>query len=510
MDARLLGLGRGAQKISSGSAERIATCPRAGHTFPATGARTEEGWRWVPGYYAPEQQAESPQYVPEPPASLDVGPTVPAPDEGELLQSGNWLLNGGDYYWRPGYWAPYRPGFVWNSPRYLWSPGGWIFCNGYWDYPFNRRGLLFAPLALSGGWGPGWSISPALRGRGLLDGLFWRPGRPFYYYGSYFGPNYARQGFRPWFNGPWRADPVVGHYRWQNRDNPGWLAGMQRSYQNIGPGQVAPRITSIANLGGNDIRLSRQSTQQLARQTANVQAFRQAAEQRSRVETRAKAVGKGSPPRVANVPVRPSGSAPVRSGPPRQDGPGRPGNQMKQGVNNGSGPRVANAPARPSAAAPSVRSGPPRQDAPSRPGNQVKQGSNNQSSAGVRKAEPVTRSSTASKPASPPRPQFAESQRPTPRPAAVPQQAQPRSNVARSTNDRAYSSRPATSQPTYQSRPSSTMGRSPVTSSYRPSTPSYRPSTSAYRASPSFSRPSGGSFGGRSAPSFGGRGGGRR
>lgn len=174
----------------------------AGRTYvPGYWSHTEQGWRWVPGYFAPEQQAENPQFVPTPPpASLDIGPSVPPPDDGSLYVPGNWAYRDGDYLWQPGYWTANRPGFVWISPQYRWTPGGWIYCNGYWDYPFNRRGLLFAPVAFGGGWGPGWSYRPWYVVNNLLNGLFWRAGQPFYHYGSYFGPNYARQGFRPWFN----------------------------------------------------------------------------------------------------------------------------------------------------------------------------------------------------------------------------------------------------------------------------------------------------------------------
>ena len=268
------------------------------------------GRTYVPGYWSRHRgrlavgpglltgaQAESPQYVPEPPASLDIDPASPPPDENSFYAPRNWV------YQRRRHLAA---GILGAVPARLrldqsWSPGG-CFCNGYWDYPFQRRGLLFAPIELGGGWGPGWGYRPVRGGR-LARRRFWRPGRPFYYY-DLFRAELCRQGFRPWFkaSGPGRrllslAEPIQS----------GWAGGHAAVVSEHCPRAEGPRplrITSIANLGGGPGSTGRAHSN--SGQTANVQAFRQRAEQRSRVETRAKAVGNGSPPRVANVSVRPS------------------------------------------------------------------------------------------------------------------------------------------------------------------------------------------------------------
>src|SRR5439155_1044921 len=130
---------------------------------------------------------------------------------------------------------PFRRGRVWINSSYQWTPGGYNFINGYWDYPLDDRGLLFAPVYFSDPlWlRPGWFYRPrfALGLGGLLDNLFWRSGYPGYFYGNYFGPGFARNGYRPWFGGNTWGNPLFNYYRWQNRGNPGWVAGMNRGFQ---------------------------------------------------------------------------------------------------------------------------------------------------------------------------------------------------------------------------------------------------------------------------------------
>lgn len=46
----------------------------------------------------------------------------------------------GRYVWRQGVWVAYR---------YYWTPAGYAYCEGYWDYPLARRGVLFAPVAFA-------------------------------------------------------------------------------------------------------------------------------------------------------------------------------------------------------------------------------------------------------------------------------------------------------------------------------------------------------------------------
>ena len=80
--------------------------------------------------------------------SLESGPTVPAPGASYVYVPGSWVWRG-RYVWRPGVWVAYRPDWVWVPARYSWTPAGYVYCEGYWDYPLARRGVLFAPVAFA-------------------------------------------------------------------------------------------------------------------------------------------------------------------------------------------------------------------------------------------------------------------------------------------------------------------------------------------------------------------------
>src|SRR5207302_1673977 len=81
-----------------------------------------------------------------PPPTVEAGPSVPAPDPSSTYVGGCWIYAGANYRWRPGHWIAYRPGWVWIPAHYIWTPVGCVFVDGYWDYPLDARGLLFAPV----------------------------------------------------------------------------------------------------------------------------------------------------------------------------------------------------------------------------------------------------------------------------------------------------------------------------------------------------------------------------
>jgi hypothetical protein len=202
--------------------------------MPGRWAEVDGGWQWVSGFWAPTGEEEVP-YQPAPPRSLDVGPAVPAPDDDSIYVPGSWVFRTSRYLWRPGFWQAARPGWLWNPAHYCWTPGGYVFVDGYWDYPLEDRGLLFAPVCFNQPlWqSSGWRYRPrfCLGVDGLLNSLFCRPSCGHYYFGDYYDPGYARLGFRPWFQyGPRTYDPLFGYYRWAHRDNPGWFRGLRDVY----------------------------------------------------------------------------------------------------------------------------------------------------------------------------------------------------------------------------------------------------------------------------------------
>src|SRR5688572_26996233 len=86
--------------------------PPPGHVWvPGSWREVRGGWQWVSGFWHTVAQAQDPTqpaqpeivYLPEPPATLEVGPTVPAPTNTHFYVPGSWVWRG-KYLWRPGVW----------------------------------------------------------------------------------------------------------------------------------------------------------------------------------------------------------------------------------------------------------------------------------------------------------------------------------------------------------------------------------------------------------------------
>jgi hypothetical protein len=217
----------------------------AGHWTEADG-----GWQWVSGYWAAEGLSEV-EYLPSPPVSIDIGPSAEAPDAESIYAPGIWVYQERRYLWRPGFWQRARPDWYYNPAHYVWTPVGCIFLDGYWDYPLERRGLLFAPARFSPlvrDW-DGWRYQPryVVANEGLYGSLFARPEFGRYYFGDYYAPEYKAQGFVPWFDhrvGK-TPDPLFAYARWeQKKKNPKWEAGLRELHQERVAGTAArPPIT---------------------------------------------------------------------------------------------------------------------------------------------------------------------------------------------------------------------------------------------------------------------------
>src|SRR5229473_1522007 len=90
---------------------------------PGHWAKADDGWRWVAGFWARDTQEEV-NYLHEPPASLENGPSVLAPDDECVYVPGLWVYHSAQYRWRPGYWLNCRPGWTWCASHYQWTPRG--------------------------------------------------------------------------------------------------------------------------------------------------------------------------------------------------------------------------------------------------------------------------------------------------------------------------------------------------------------------------------------------------
>jgi hypothetical protein len=199
--------------------------------------KVADGWQWTQGFWGDAKQVAKPQYLPQPPNSLDEGPSQPSPNENYFYIPGAWVFRDGQYVWRPGFWYPAQENWVYVPPYYSYTPAGSVYVDGYWDYPLADRGTLYAPVTFSQPYwnDPGWYYQPSYAlGFGIggpWNCLFVGSGFGHYYCGNYFSPFWGGVGFRPWY--AWGArnfDPLFAYNHWHNRYNPGWYNGLHNNY----------------------------------------------------------------------------------------------------------------------------------------------------------------------------------------------------------------------------------------------------------------------------------------
>jgi hypothetical protein len=198
--------------------------------------QVDDGWQWVAGYWNIQAQ-ETVNYLPPPPDPIGES-VAPAPDTDSTFVPGTWVFHETRYLWRPGFWIRNRPGWIWTPAYYRWTPAGFVFVDGYWDYPFADRGLLFAPVFINRVYWtrPSWFYRPyfVVRDTFLLGSLFVRLDYSRYYFGDYYDVGYSRAGFIPWVDfryGRTVPDPLFSYYRWHYAStNPRWDAEMRQLY----------------------------------------------------------------------------------------------------------------------------------------------------------------------------------------------------------------------------------------------------------------------------------------
>ena len=206
----------------------------------------DDGWRWIAGFWAGANQPNVP-YTPEPPAPLDNGPSMPAPSDDAVYVPGSWIYRDTRFVWRPGYYSALQVGRVWVPAHYAWTPNGYLFIDGYWDYPLEDRGLAFAPVYFSRPfWNDrSWRYRPnyILNSDAFFDSAFIGPAG--FYFGNYYDPLYARAGYRPWYAGSGRYDPLFAYHGARNqRGSANWVAGATQVFGNRASGKGArPPIT---------------------------------------------------------------------------------------------------------------------------------------------------------------------------------------------------------------------------------------------------------------------------
>ena len=199
--------------------------------------KTTQGYQWTSGYWA-DATARNTTYLPPPPATVEVGPNIAAPSIDYGWMPGCWIWYQGRYAWRPGYWMQGRVDWDWTPAYYVWTPRGYIFVEGFWDYPVERRGVLFAPVYFDAGvysrrgyyYSPMIMIDLAV----FTDHLFLRPHYQHYYFGDYYAASYYQGGFYASFSfqsSRYGYDPIFSHQSWEHRQDREWEHGVETSYQ---------------------------------------------------------------------------------------------------------------------------------------------------------------------------------------------------------------------------------------------------------------------------------------
>lgn len=207
--------------------------------IPGYWGQTQQGSQWVSGYWADAAATEI-DYLPEPPASVETGPNVEAPSAESTWLPGCWIWQQNRYAWRHGTWTAGNQNWDWVPDHYVWTPSGYIFVDGYHDYSVPRRGVVFAPVFFSRGLRTqaGYAYSPmaAINPGVFARHLFLRSGYGHYYFGDYYGSNYADAGYLPGFSYQSSRrgyDPIYAHQRWQHRHDRDWEQRVRSSFRNF-------------------------------------------------------------------------------------------------------------------------------------------------------------------------------------------------------------------------------------------------------------------------------------
>ena len=287
--------------------------------------RCGSGFQWTPGYWADAVAIEV-EYLPEPPEAVESGPAGHPPSADHVWIPGLWVWRDSRYAWRPGYWVAAQADWDWVPCHYVWAPRGFVFVDGYWDYPAERRGVLFAPVYLDAAVRVrvGFSYSPSvvIAAVALADHLFVRPEHGGYYFGDYYDARYAAAGFY-WacsYGASHRGyDPIWTRRRWEHRHDGGWEVRVEADFRNRrdhaearpprtlaeqasrGGPAIASRLDRLADDKKGPVRLRAVDSEEKQRLTRRVEEVRKFREERRALEThdRPKAPGPTRLPKPA-------------------------------------------------------------------------------------------------------------------------------------------------------------------------------------------------------------------
>jgi hypothetical protein len=200
----------------------------------------KDPYRWVPGFWSTAEGSAT-EYLPKPPDSLESGPPDPATVKDVNIEEviwapGVWVWRNNKYFWRPGSWVEAKADWLWIPAQYLWTPSGFVFIEGYWDYPVQQRGLLFTPAQFARGSYPTtYAPSVVVDLVTISNNMFVNPAHHHYYFGDYYDPKHLENGIYPtasYHNSSFGYDPFLAHDKWVNRKNEHWLDERKENYFN--------------------------------------------------------------------------------------------------------------------------------------------------------------------------------------------------------------------------------------------------------------------------------------
>ncbi|MES2475372.1 MAG: hypothetical protein V4640_06305 [Verrucomicrobiota bacterium] len=204
--------------------------------IPGYWAAQDQSYQWTSGYWQDATTSEV-SYLPEPPRSVEAGPNVVAVSSNQTWIPGNWLYQENRYAWRAGYWVDARPDWSWTPSYYRWTRRGYIYVDGYWDYPVRNRGVIFAPVRFGRSYisQASFSYSPVtvITLSVFTNHLFLRPSYGHYYFGDYYEPRYRDNYYASYsYNSGRRGyDPIFSHHRWEHRNDQNWMEDRRNYFE---------------------------------------------------------------------------------------------------------------------------------------------------------------------------------------------------------------------------------------------------------------------------------------
>ena len=203
---------------------------------PGYWSTVDTGHQWTSGYWQDAETSEV-DYLPQPPRSVERGPNIAAASDDQTWIPGSWQYREDRYAWRAGYWVTARENWCWTPSYYRWAPRGYVYVDGYWDYPVVNRGVIFAPVRFQRSYyersdfyySPQTVISLSV----FSNHLFLRPNYCHYYFGDYYEPRYRNNYYASYdYGSRYRGyDPIYAYNRWENRRDRNWDRERQSYYE---------------------------------------------------------------------------------------------------------------------------------------------------------------------------------------------------------------------------------------------------------------------------------------